>query len=396
MPQLWRVVAVFLGWRIALLLAFMATASMFTPQPFGPAIAGEEPQIVALSRVPLWQSGTFNWDGTHYLRLAAHGYRAGEHDGFRFFPLFPIAVSALHSLGLGLVAAGILLNGAAGGVAAVVLYLLAIDYCHDRARAERAFLLFLLFPSSYFLAAYYTEALFCALGFAAFLLARRRQWLAAGVLLGLMTATRPTAFCFASAIFAEYLSWKRFSWRAIDRQILNVRARTPGTPGTHDLSALSLGRRPTLPSHAATFPAHPFQPQPDSTAMEHGDVRGYRGTLWSMGRGDLCVDRARMHDGGGNCSHPYGTAYAAQLHGATWRQPARLALQWHPGVIQSVRVAAVSALPDPGGRIVHVPVPCLADRVGGADDISSLRVCSEHHVHRLNRPPCYRWRLPGR
>jgi Mannosyltransferase (PIG-V) len=161
-----------------------------------------------------------NWDGTHYLRLAAHGYRAAEHDGFRFVPLFPIAVSALHSLGLGLVAAGILLNAAAGGVAAVVLYLLAIDYCHDRARAERAFLLFLLFPSSYFLAAYYTEALFCALGFAAFLLARRRQWLAAGVLLGLMTATRPTAFCFASAIFAEYLSWKRFSWRAIDRQIL--------------------------------------------------------------------------------------------------------------------------------------------------------------------------------
>lgn len=210
-PRIRRVLVLFLGWRIVLLLAFMAAAYFFSVQTEWMANSGDQ---------PLWQRAVCNWDGGHYFRLAAYGYRAAAPDDFRFFPLFPMLLGALHWLGFGLVTGGMLLNAVAAGVATVVLYLLAIDYCQDARKAERAVLLFLLFPSSYFLAANYTEALFCALGFTALWLARRRQWLPATVLLGLMTAMRPTAFCFALAVFAEYLSWKRFSWRGIDRHIL--------------------------------------------------------------------------------------------------------------------------------------------------------------------------------
>ena len=109
----------FLGWRLVLLLAFMATA--YFTQPLGMVFtANEEPQILATSHAPLWQRAVCNWDGGHYLRLGAHGYRANEPDGFCFCPMFPILLGALHSLGLGLVAGVILLNTVAAAAAAVI------------------------------------------------------------------------------------------------------------------------------------------------------------------------------------------------------------------------------------------------------------------------------------
>ncbi|MBZ5568943.1 MAG: hypothetical protein LAN64_13965 [Acidobacteriia bacterium] len=209
-PRLSRILTLVLAWRVVLLLTFAACAHFLPAQPDEIAFTtNHEPQIEAAMRSP--GTGAVRWDAYYYLHISAHGYRADEPRDFAFFPLFPLAVAALHRLGLPLIAAGLLLNLIATALAAVFLYLLALDYTRDDLKAQRAVLLFLVFPSAYFLAAYYAEAVFCALGFAAFYLARRRRWFAANILLGLLTASRPPAFCFVLAIAAEFLlsQWHR-------------------------------------------------------------------------------------------------------------------------------------------------------------------------------------------
>lgn len=217
-PRIRRILALVLAWWIVLMLAFAACAHFLPAQPDEIAFtANHEPQIEAAMRSP--GASAVRWDAYYYLHIAAHGFRADEPRDFAFFPLFPLALAALHHLGLGLIAAGLLLNLIATAVAAVLLYLLALDYIRDELKAQRAVLLFLFFPASYFLAAYYAEALFCALGFAAFWLARRRRWVSANLLLALLTATRPTALCFVLAVFAEFLSQK-ILWRGSPTRVL--------------------------------------------------------------------------------------------------------------------------------------------------------------------------------
>jgi hypothetical protein len=207
-PRIRRILALVLAWRVVLLLTFAACAHFLPAQPDEIAFtANHEPQIEAAMRAP--GASAVRWDAYYYLHIAAHGYRAEEPRDFAFFPLFPLALAALHRLGLPLISAGLLLNFIATALAAVFLYLLALDYTRDDLKAQRAVLLFLLFPASYFLAAYYAEAVFCALGFAAFYLARRGRWFAANLLLALLTAMRPTALCFALAIAAQYLASER-------------------------------------------------------------------------------------------------------------------------------------------------------------------------------------------
>ncbi|MGI9103949.1 MAG: mannosyltransferase family protein [Terriglobales bacterium] len=224
-----RIILTVLIWRVLLALLFMAAASRLPAQPDEKAFTTRGEAVIANAiHVPLWQRGTFNWDAYYYLHIAAHGYRSDEPATFAFFPLFPALVAMLHKLGLGLVTAGLLLNLLATGFAAVFLYLMAMEFCSREQCAQRAVWLFLLFPSSYFLAAFYSEAVFCALGFGALWLARKRQWLAASMLLALLTATRPTALCFVLAVAVEYLDAKQFSARKLDRSALAFLAAPAG------------------------------------------------------------------------------------------------------------------------------------------------------------------------
>ncbi len=204
-PRFARILVVVLAWRVILLFALAVAAHFLPAQPDEIAFTtNHEPQIEAAMRSP--GASAVRWDAFYYLHIAAHGYRADEPRDFAFWPLFPLATAALHRLGLPLVPAGLFLNTIATALAAAFLFLLALEYCCDQDKAERAVLLFLVFPSAYFLAAFYAEAIFCALGFGALYCARQRRWLAANLLLALLTATRPTAVCFVLAVFAEFLA----------------------------------------------------------------------------------------------------------------------------------------------------------------------------------------------
>jgi 4-amino-4-deoxy-L-arabinose transferase-like glycosyltransferase len=174
--------------------------------------AGPDP-LTALGRE--WN----HWDAAHYLYLATHGY-SGTGDArnlIAFFPLYPAVIGAVAALGLPARIAALLISNVAGVVAAIVLYELARTDDRERA-AFRAAVFFLVFPTAYFLMVGYTEALFCALAFGAVLQARRRRWVASGVLGGLAAATRLSGVALLPVIVIEMFLARRVLrpvWQAI-------------------------------------------------------------------------------------------------------------------------------------------------------------------------------------
>lgn len=157
------------------------------------------------------------WDGAHYLRIAAQGYSG---DGFAFFPLFPYttkAVAALVPIPPLLVA--LLLANVAflGGL--LVLYRLT-ERCLGTAIARNVVLLTCLNPMAIFFAIPYTESfylLFTGLTLTALLRratapAGRLGGFAVGLFAGMAAATRPTGVVLVASIGVGY--WHQRRWRA--------------------------------------------------------------------------------------------------------------------------------------------------------------------------------------
>jgi hypothetical protein len=166
------------------------------------------------------------WDATHYLYLATHGYAAtgDARNLIAFFPLYPAVISAVAAIGLPARIAALLISNAAGVVATILLYEVARTDDRDRA-AFRAAAFFTIFPTAYFLMVGYTEALFCALAFGAVLSARRQQWIASGMLGGLAAAARLTGLALLPAIVIEMWLARRVLhpvWRVMVPPVLIV------------------------------------------------------------------------------------------------------------------------------------------------------------------------------
>lgn len=137
------------------------------------------------------------WDADWYLRILSDGYPAGPvpdgQNATAFFPLFPLlgrAVAAATPLGA--IEAAVLVAVAGGLAATIAVWVLAADLWDD-ATADRAAVLFALFPASYVFSIPYSEGVMVALSAGALVALERRRWLLAGVLAALSTASRPNA-----------------------------------------------------------------------------------------------------------------------------------------------------------------------------------------------------------
>lgn len=215
--RIWPVVVVFVVWKMAMLLAM--TYSVVTIKE--PGFLDSNPHTTELQTTHKVLRATFKWDSYSYLLIEQYGYGTLKNALPAFFPLFPYSVRWVSQpLHISPLVAGYLINTVASFFAMLFLYLLALEFFRDKKAALMSLLLFAFFPFSYYLSAFYTEALFCALSFGAFYFARARRWWLACILLGLVSATRFPGVVVALAVFVEYLSSIKFNWRKINRQIL--------------------------------------------------------------------------------------------------------------------------------------------------------------------------------
>ncbi|MER7002361.1 mannosyltransferase family protein [Dactylosporangium sp. NPDC000555] len=170
------------------------------------------------------------WDGLVYATIANFGYPIVEDPTFKSLdsaypvwpPGYPIVVRLASYVLPGdvAVAALVVSNVAALGML-VVLYRL-VDHELGAGSAERTLLMFIAFPTAFYLATAYSESLFLLLTFAALYCARRGHWWAAGLLAGASSATRVLGVTICVAFAYEYLRQREFRWRRIRLNVLGI------------------------------------------------------------------------------------------------------------------------------------------------------------------------------
>jgi uncharacterized Tic20 family protein len=161
------------------------------------------------SGLSLWDQ----WDATHFLWVAQHGYATSPAQPYHheaFFPLFPLLVRAVTAFGIAPIAAALAINTLALVVACRYLYELGEDSI-GAGLGTRAVLFLVLFPTAVFLVVPYSEALFLAGAVPSFLFARRGRWLPAGFAAAVAIASRPLGIFLVAGLAVEFVRRRRFS-----------------------------------------------------------------------------------------------------------------------------------------------------------------------------------------
>lgn len=148
----------------------------------------------------------FRYDAGHYMHLANQGYNRQE---AAFFPLFPLAVRAITHLMHASPQTGVLLTSWIFAIAAAVVFYKWIEFelRNRKSKVSPWMALFLLaiFPTSFYMAAGYSESLFFFLSVSSLYAYRSKHYLLAGIFLAIATAARVQAGALAVFYLVDYL-----------------------------------------------------------------------------------------------------------------------------------------------------------------------------------------------
>jgi len=142
--------AIFLVWRIFLEVA----GRLFLISSSAPAIIGPSAEHMAL---PIWA----RWDSMWYLSIVEKGYSylPNVQSNVAFFPVYPLLWKLFEMLFGGRFLGGLVVSNLFAFGFVLVFYKLAFLMLGDK-KSKRALLALLLFPTSVFLVAAYTESVF--------------------------------------------------------------------------------------------------------------------------------------------------------------------------------------------------------------------------------------------
>ncbi len=161
------------------------------------------------------------WDANWYRDIAARGYQftADKQTNVAFFPAYPMLLRAAHVvvgsrkdmwwMASGMVVANLSLLGC-------LIYLFQLARLEfDEETARRAVLYLLIFPTTLFLSAVYSESTFLLFLIGSFYHARKRAWWWAGLLGIGATLCRPPGVLIFVGLVVEYLLQCEFNWRKL-------------------------------------------------------------------------------------------------------------------------------------------------------------------------------------
>lgn len=175
---------IFISWRIVLSLT-AAIADKFLPI-FGNRFPYVE--ILQESKLPYWIWSFGNFDGVHYLRIAEDGYAYQFTQVF--FPLYPILVRFFsYATFSNLLISGLLVSNICFLAGLLIFYkLVKKNYSESIAIWTCIFLI--VFPTSFYFGAVYTESIFFLLTVSAFYFGEKNKLLIASLLGAAASSTR--------------------------------------------------------------------------------------------------------------------------------------------------------------------------------------------------------------
>jgi hypothetical protein len=210
------------SWRVVLLIvSLIATWKVsYRPDFLFTSLGFENPSFLSSTLAFLWSWA--NFDGVLYL----HNATGSLFHEPRFLPLLPLLIKILSfrwifSTPLSVqVVVGLLITNIVWVLSLRGVYeLLRLDYSAGIVRKTLWFLV--LFPTSFFLVALYSESIFLALSIGSFLAARRGWWWLSWGAVGLASITRLPGILLVVPIGWEWLTWLQthrkpfFSWQNV-------------------------------------------------------------------------------------------------------------------------------------------------------------------------------------
>ncbi|HEX3596056.1 MAG TPA: mannosyltransferase family protein, partial [Polyangiaceae bacterium] len=146
------------------------------------------------------------------IALFGYKYRPGAPSSVAFYPLYPYLTRWLGVVLGGPFVAGLVISNLS--TLAGLYYLLRLgQHSFDEAVAERAAVQLLVFPTSFFLSAFYTEGLFFGLAAGSMFYFYRGRYVTSGALGGLSMLARSSGLVLFVALAAE-LGWDLYKKRA--------------------------------------------------------------------------------------------------------------------------------------------------------------------------------------
>jgi hypothetical protein len=160
-----------------------------------------------------------HWDSSWYLSVAMHGYdtHAGAegYANYPFFPLYPLLIRIFSSCTYipAAITGQLLANGFL--FLSLILFYRLLKYYYDDQAARYGTLLLAISPFNIYFASIYTESLFLLLSLGVWLAALHKEWLVAGLLGLLLSATRTTGFLILLPliwfVITDYQTHKKFN-----------------------------------------------------------------------------------------------------------------------------------------------------------------------------------------
>ncbi|OGK62922.1 hypothetical protein A2334_06080 [Candidatus Roizmanbacteria bacterium RIFOXYB2_FULL_38_10] len=138
-------------------------------------------------RLPDFLTNLASFDGVHYTQIADNGYAVHEQ---AFFPFYPLFIKAVTFITHNRLVSGLLISNIFFALGFVLFkkYLHILTLKDNKIMWVLSFLL--LFPTSFFFGAVYTEGLFFFLVVSSFYFLKKKNYLLAGFVAALSSATR--------------------------------------------------------------------------------------------------------------------------------------------------------------------------------------------------------------
>ena len=203
-----KIILLFIVWRV---LDFLVTYLA----PFFISYLGFFPykELLADFNLPHWLNSLANFDGIHYLLIARQGYSQWEQ---AFFPLYPLLIKLLtFVVNNGLIVSLLISN------IAFLIGLFILSRLIDKKHAFWFLVFILVFPTSFFFGAIYTEGLFFLLFVSTLYFLKKQKYLLTSLVVTLASLTKLIGVFLIIPIFFHWIK-KRKSFATIAAPLVGL------------------------------------------------------------------------------------------------------------------------------------------------------------------------------
>lgn len=202
--DLFKIIIIFLIWRIGLLVVGTLAQSIIKYEPSFPYAY----TVLNTYHLPQWLYSWSGFDGVHYLKIAENGY-VGTALIQAFFPLYPFSIRFVNIITSNTIISGLVISNLLF-LSLLITWWSLIKRTYNSKIAWLSLVILVSFPTSLFFGAVYSESLFLFLAIAAFLAADHQKWWLVSLLAMLATATRLVGIFLVPALLIELADQKHF------------------------------------------------------------------------------------------------------------------------------------------------------------------------------------------